>query len=60
MLTNSDTIQQQYAVKVNGVIIAKFPQRSLAESTLTTLTPEAKATAEIVVVDSGGREMLFG
>jgi sulfur carrier protein ThiS len=60
MLTNSETTTQQYAVKVNGKIIARFSQRSLAESTLITLTPEAKMQAEIVIVDSTGREMLFG
>ena len=56
----TDSTNQQFGVKVNGVIIAKLPTRSLAESTLATLTDDVKPTAEIVILDSAGREMLFG
>ena len=60
MLTNSDNQQTQYALKVNGVTIGKWSQKILAENALIALPPETQPLAEVVPVDSSGRELLCG
>ena len=60
MLTNSDNQQTQYALKVNGAIIGKWPQKILADNALVALPLETQPLAEVVPVDSAGRELLFG
>lgn len=59
MLTNNNN-QTQYALKVNGVKIGQWAQKVLAENALVALPIETQPLAEIVPVDSSGRELLFG
>lgn len=55
------TQQTWYAIKVPGRILAssKYPNRQLAEQELSRWAPEAQHLAEIVIIDSEGRELLF-
>ena len=59
-LQDSNTVMY-YALAVNGkVVSAKFSERFAAEQARTSLSPEQQKIAEVVTVDSSGRQLLLG
>jgi uncharacterized protein YbaA (DUF1428 family) len=50
-----------YAVKVNGVIISSnLPSRQVAEAVMYNLPADQRPLAEVVIMTSDGKTVLFG